>query len=119
MNVDGRGDRDRNFELKNLTRSPKGVKYLRPSFGPEFEDTHSDEEERSPRASVSTPQSFMLYTPDEETSVVRKFDCRLVLFVALLYMLSFLDRSSMFLYLFNRSMLTPVRHWKRKNCRVV
>ena len=119
MNVDGRGDRDRNFELKNLTRSPKGSKYLRPSFGPEFEDTHSDEEERSPRASVSTPQSFMLYTPDEETSVVRKFDCRLVLFVALLYMLSFLDRSSMFSYLFNRSMLTPVRHWKRKNCRVV
>ena len=47
------------------------------------------------RASVSTVQSFMLYTPDEERSVVRKFDRKLVLFIAALYMLSFLDRSSM------------------------
>lgn len=35
-----------------------------------------------------------LYTPAEERAVVKKFDRRLVLFVALLYMLSFLDRSS-------------------------
>jgi hypothetical protein len=34
------------------------------------------------------------YTPDEEGAVVRKLDRKLVLFVALLYMLSFLDRSS-------------------------
>ena len=47
------------------------------------------------RGSTSTTQSFVLYTPDEERSVVRKLDRRLVLFVALLYMLSFLDRSSM------------------------
>lgn len=46
------------------------------------------------RASISTVQSFMLYTPDEEKAIIRKFDRRLVLFVALLYMLSFLDRSS-------------------------
>lgn len=46
------------------------------------------------RSSASTTQSFQLYTPDEERAVVRKFDRRLVLFVALLYMLSFLDRSS-------------------------
>lgn len=46
------------------------------------------------RGSASTTQSFQLYTPDEERAVVRKFDKRLVLFVALLYMLSFLDRSS-------------------------
>ncbi|KAF5026724.1 hypothetical protein F66182_1192 [Fusarium sp. NRRL 66182] len=38
--------------------------------------------------------SFQLYTPDEERAVRRKFDRRLVLFVALLYMLSFLDRSN-------------------------
>lgn len=35
------------------------------------------------------------YTAEEEAEVVRKFDRKLVLFVALLYMLSFLDRSSM------------------------
>ena len=34
------------------------------------------------------------YTPEEEKVVVRKLDRRLVLFLALLYMLSFLDRSS-------------------------
>jgi hypothetical protein len=51
------------------------------------------------RASVSTVQSYQLYTPDEERAVVRKFDRKLVLFVALLYMLSFLDRSSMALTL--------------------
>lgn len=39
-------------------------------------------------------QSFELYTPDEERRVKRKLDTRLVLFVALLYMLSFLDRSN-------------------------
>jgi hypothetical protein len=46
------------------------------------------------RASVSTTQSYQLYTPDEERDVVKKIDRRLVIFVALLYMLSFLDRSS-------------------------
>ncbi len=35
-----------------------------------------------------------LYSPIEERAVIRKLDRRLVLFVALLYMLSFLDRSS-------------------------
>lgn len=48
------------------------------------------------RRSDATEQSFMLYTPDEEQSVVKKLDIRLVLFIALLYMLSFLDRSSTF-----------------------
>ncbi|GKU14419.1 unnamed protein product [Fusarium langsethiae] len=38
--------------------------------------------------------SFQLYTPDEEQTVRRKFDRKLVLFVALLYMLSFVDRSN-------------------------
>ncbi|KAK5998298.1 putative transporter C11D3.18C-like protein [Cladobotryum mycophilum] len=44
--------------------------------------------------SVSTAESFQLYTPDEELAVRTKFDRKLVLFVALLYMLSFLDRSN-------------------------
>lgn len=39
----------------------------------------------------------IVYTADEERAIVRKFDRRLVLFVALLYLLSFLDRSSEFL----------------------
>lgn len=67
--------------------------------GGEEEDEGEEEEEyedsgRRRRTSVSTVQSYQLYTPDEERAVVRKFDRKLVLFVALLYMLSFLDRSS-------------------------
>lgn len=42
-----------------------------------------------------TQDSYELYSPDEERAVLRKLDRRLVLFIALLYMLSFLDRSSM------------------------
>ena len=48
------------------------------------------------RPSASTMASFQLYTPDEEMAVRRKFDRKLVLFVALLFLLSFLDRSSTF-----------------------
>ncbi|TAQ84505.1 hypothetical protein B7494_g7167 [Chlorociboria aeruginascens] len=58
----------------------------------EGEEEYHDSARR--RTSVSTTQSYQLYTPDEERAVVRKFDRKLVLFVALLYMLSFLDRSN-------------------------
>ncbi|KAI1083387.1 major facilitator superfamily transporter [Whalleya microplaca] len=68
-------------------------------------DRHANDEEhdgayrdhrqscRMRRPSDSTIASFQLYTPDEERAVVRKFDRRLVLFLSLCYMLSFLDRS--------------------------
>lgn len=42
------------------------------------------------------PHQRHLYTAEEEQSVVRKFDKKLVVFLAVLYMLSFLDRSSPF-----------------------
>ena len=83
------GELDESFKLQR--RQKTGA--------PEDEDEEIDEEKYHDasrrRASVSTLQSYQLYTPDEERAVVRKFDRRLVLFVALLYMLSFLDRSSM------------------------
>ena len=55
---------------------------------------------RAPRGASDAEEGEMLlaaggYTAEEEADVVRKFDRKLVLFVALLYMLSFLDRSSM------------------------
>lgn len=50
------------------------------------------------RRADSTIPSYTLYTPDEERRVIRKFDRRLVLFMAFLYMLSFLDRSSRFFF---------------------
>lgn len=46
------------------------------------------------RPSLDSVQSFELYTPDEDRSVLKNLDRRLVLFMALLYCLSFLDRSS-------------------------
>ncbi|KAI3332090.1 MFS general substrate transporter [Xylariaceae sp. AK1471] len=46
------------------------------------------------RPSESTIASFQLYTSDEEKAVVRKFDRRLVVFLAFCYMLSFVDRSN-------------------------
>jgi hypothetical protein len=67
----------------------------------EEDGEHDDEETKKYRrrrgTSMSTVQSLQFYTPDEERAVVRKFDRKLVLFVALLYMLSFLDRSSLYL----------------------
>ena len=105
-------DPEEDFELNDLTSNHNGSRFLGTTFDSEFEDLQSDEEEKSPnflisrRASASTLQSFMLYTPDEERSIIRKFDYRLVMFVALLYMLSFLDRSSTFISPIDRSVLT-------------
>lgn len=116
------GGLDENFELGDLTRSHSGSGYLGTTLGPETGESHSDEEEKSPtflrsrKASALTLQSFMLYTPDEERSVIKKFDRRLVLFVALLYMLSFLDRSSTFLHPIDCSMLTIIRYRKCEDC---
>ncbi|KAG6048849.1 hypothetical protein E4U17_007014, partial [Claviceps sp. LM77 group G4] len=45
------------------------------------------------RRRSSSVASFELYTPEEEAIVRRTFDRKLVLFVALLFLLSFLDRS--------------------------
>jgi len=61
----------------------------------EFDGEYKAARRRLRRRRAASVASFQLYTPDEEKAVVRKFDRKLVLFLALLYMLSFLDRSSM------------------------
>lgn len=87
------------YELEDLSsHSPNGLK-SQDGYDPRFNESEDEEKgsdfEKRRRESDSTVHSFMLYTPDEEKAVIKKFDRRLVLFVALLYMLSFLDRSSM------------------------
>lgn len=67
------------FELQTLPRSSDKV----------VGDLDDEESENS-----FVDPTFTLFTPDEEAAVLKKFDRRLVLFIALLYMLSFLDRSS-------------------------
>lgn len=66
------------------------MKPLSTSLGSDSEGS----EEPTPYKSTEPVEPYALYSQDEETSVVRAFDRRLVLFIALLYMLSFLDRSS-------------------------
>ncbi|KAF3003568.1 hypothetical protein E8E13_006393 [Curvularia kusanoi] len=46
------------------------------------------------RLSFDSVQSYELYTPDEDKKVLKKLDRRLVGFMALLYCLSFLDRTN-------------------------
>ena len=89
------------FELQKWTSSPSradydpdGVEAIDSIRHPEQDDEFEESLAKRRRDSNSTIRSFMLYTPDEEQAVIRKLDRRLVLFVALLYMLSFLDRSS-------------------------
>lgn len=57
------------------------VEFQKQQVGGEEEDDDDD-------------QRDFVYTPDEERAVVRKLDRRLVVFVAALYLISFLDRSS-------------------------
>ena len=84
------------YELDNLNPSQHSTSNLDDGeWDKEDSELSANTHAFSRRASASTVQSFMLYTPDEERSVVKKFDRRLVLFIAALYMLSFLDRSSM------------------------
>jgi len=93
---------DSDSEDSDFNAGAHGESYKLRNISKDVEEGHVDDddsedeetEHRRRRASASTTQSFQLYTPDEERAVVRKFDKKLVLFVALLYMLSFLDRSS-------------------------
>jgi len=82
----------RGILLENLAdRSRKSLKSQQEDEDSDSDEDVFDDQVRTRRASI---QSFELYTPDEERAVLRKLDRRLVLFVALLYMLSFLDRSN-------------------------
>ncbi|KAK4181950.1 major facilitator superfamily domain-containing protein [Triangularia setosa] len=54
-----------------------------------------DDEEQSPRTGKRKPRKTEFsYTAEEERVVVKKFDSKVVVFMALLYMLAFLDRSN-------------------------
>lgn len=62
------------------------------------EDIENEEEEGllpgRRRSSLGSVQSYELYTPDEDQAVVKKLDRKLVVFMAFMYMLCFLDRTS-------------------------
>jgi hypothetical protein len=86
------------IELKKIVHKPPPFTDNE-SLSPDELDDRSDldelDGEPKKRKRGKRRESFEMYTPDEERAVLRKLDRRLVLFLALLYMLSFLDRSSM------------------------
>ena len=84
--------------IKLRPQDPEQVRRARSTVDRDHYDGGDYEVRSGRRGSASTMQSYQLYTPDEERAVIRKFDRRLVLIVALLYMLSFLDRSSMCMF---------------------
>ena len=99
--VDGaisQGSKSQTFELKELRPGPDEAT---PKETDGLVEEHDSEDEdrtvefgRSRTASVRSTISIN-YTPEEEKAVLKKLDRRLALFMALLYLLSFLDRSSM------------------------
>ncbi|KAI4636509.1 hypothetical protein J4E83_001464 [Alternaria metachromatica] len=76
------------FELRTIT--PRDEPASKEELGEEDEGFLPS----TRRASLDSVQSYELYTPDEDRTVLKKLDRRLVAFMALLYMLSFLDRSN-------------------------
>ncbi|KNG47113.1 polyphosphoinositide phosphatase [Stemphylium lycopersici] len=80
------------FELRIIPPRSK------PVSRDELEEEDGDQDEAflpsARRPSLDSVQSYELYTPDEDRTVLKKLDRRLVAFMALLYMLSFLDRSN-------------------------
>jgi hypothetical protein len=87
-----RGD-GHTFELRKIRNSSeKGSHHG--SFDQEEASSEDDSEKEDFRPVRRVGSRSREYTHAEEQAIVRKFDRRLTLFIALLYMLSFLDRSS-------------------------
>jgi hypothetical protein len=83
----------------SITNEPTAIELrtIRSKDEPGTKDEVEEDDDTLPtarRASIDSAQSYELYTPDEDRSVLKKLDRRLVAFMALLYCLSFLDRSS-------------------------
>jgi hypothetical protein len=77
------------FELRTI--APHGEPVPKNEAG--YEE-HNDHLPSASRTSIDSARSYELYTPDEDRAVLRRLDRKLVSFMALLYCLSFLDRSS-------------------------
>lgn len=60
----------------------------------ELTNLDDDDGKRSDEHQELVTQRYDLYSPEEDNKVLQKLDRRVVLFIAFLYLLSFLDRSS-------------------------
>ncbi|RAK79223.1 putative MFS transporter [Aspergillus fijiensis CBS 313.89] len=59
-----------------------------------LDDGYDSYDDIRPNSSRDSSHDLLKYTIEEEQQVVKRFDCKLVPFLALLYLLSFLDRSN-------------------------
>jgi hypothetical protein len=80
------------FEMDDLAKGARGI---RVDDADGDEDDLGRDEVKLGMHEVDLDEGVH-YTGTEERAVLKKLDKRVVLFVALLYLLSFLDRSSMF-----------------------
>ncbi|KAE8385954.1 major facilitator superfamily domain-containing protein [Aspergillus alliaceus] len=74
------------------TRPPPGSLTVQTQFSADGDDGYDSFEDAEDKPNSTT--GFPKYTAIEEQQIVKKFDRRLVPFLALLYLLSFLDRSN-------------------------
>ena len=92
---------DGEFELQDISSSwrqklPRTASDSSLLSAPKSDETSDD------HGDAHGAESLKAFTADEEKAVVRKLDRRLVLFIAFLYMLSFLDRSSEYKRVYRR-----------------
>lgn len=95
------GNDDGEFELEpvspwrpKLPRTASDSSLLSEAKSYESAGEHVEHVEHVEHIDASETESVKTFTADEEKAVIRKVDRHLVLFLAFLYMLSFLDRSS-------------------------
>ena len=92
---------DREFELEDVSPSWR-QKLPRTASDSSLLSTPKSDENSGEHVDACGAESLKIFTADEEKAVVRKLDRRLVLFIAFLYMLSFLDRSSEYKRVYRR-----------------
>ena len=113
------GDAENAFELRTFGRDRDSARFydIADLSNSDAESSHGDE----PIVAFRYGKEKSSFTPDQAEAVVRKLDRRLVLFLAVLYMLSFLDRSSMYrrqrLLFHNLETDKFYRYRKRENSR--
>ena len=92
--------RSKDESASNSTLTPTSTDYTPEGDEKDTENAESESSDGEEDAGGKPPRLRRIgtmskdYTDAEEQTVLRKFDRRLVLFIALLYMLSFLDRSN-------------------------
>lgn len=95
MNTGLSGNVSGDFELGQVTDSQGAATSgsSSSSFDDDSENVWGVQNDDDPYR-LSENQDLVLYSVEEERAVVQKLDRRLVIFLAALYLLSFLDRSS-------------------------